>query len=66
MNDEASKTFVIYISEQLKHELSNKLQVSKLFSVMADSASDVGVREVEDVYVCHLIDGGVKLISLCA
>ena len=40
MNDKACKTFVTYISEQL-----NKLQVSKFFSVMADSStSDVGVR----------------------
>ena len=38
MNGKACKTFVTYISEQLKHELSNKLQVSKFFSVMADSA----------------------------
>ena len=57
MNDKACKTFVTYISEQLKHELPNKLQVSKFFSVVAESASDVGVRKVEDVYVCHLIDG---------
>ena len=57
MDDKASKTFVTFISEQLKHGLSNKLQGSKFFSVMADSANDVGVREVEDVYVCHLIDG---------
>ena len=25
--------------------------------MMVDSASDVGVCEVEDGYVCHLIDG---------
>jgi len=24
---------------------------------MADSATDVGVHEVEDVYVCHLVEG---------
>ena len=35
----------------VKNELSSKLQKCRFVSVMADSATDVGVREVEDVYV---------------
>ena len=60
INDKACKTFVTAIAGQLKHELSSKLQSSKFISVMADSACDVGVREVEDVYTCHLVKGEIE------
>ena len=60
INDKACKTFVTAIAGQLKHELSSKLQSSKFISVMADSACDVGVREVEDVYACHLVKGEIE------
>ena len=51
INDKACKNFVLSIATQLKNELSCKLQKCRFVSVMADSATDVGVREVEDVYV---------------
>lgn len=60
INDKACKTSVTAIAGQLKHELSSKLQSSKFISVMADSACDVGVREVEDVYTCHLVKGEIE------
>ena len=60
INDKACKTSVTAIAGQLKHELSSKLQSSKFISVMADSACDVGVREVEDVYACHLVKGEIE------
>ena len=57
INDKACKNFVLSIATQLKNELSCKLQKCRFISVMADSATDVGVHEVEDVYVCHLVEG---------
>jgi len=57
INDKACKNFVLSIATQLKTELSCKLQKCRFLSVMADSATDVGVCEVEDVYVCHLVEG---------
>ena len=60
INDKACKTFVTAIAGQLKHELSRKLQSSKFMSVMADSVWDVGVREVQDVYACHLVKGEME------
>ena len=57
INDKACKNFVLSIATQLKNELSCKLQKCRFVSVMADSATDVGVHEVEDVYVCHLVEG---------
>ena len=60
INDKACKTFVTGIAGQLKHKLSSKLQSLKFMSVMADSACDVRVREVEDVYACHLVKGGME------
>ena len=49
INDKACKNFVLSVATQLKNELSCKLQKCRFISVMADSATDVGVREVEDV-----------------
>lgn len=60
INDKACKTSVTAIAGQLKLELSSKLQSSKFIGVMADSACDVGVREVEDVYTCHLVKGEIE------
>ena len=57
INGKACKNFVLSIAPQFKNELSCKLQKCRFISVMADSATDVGVREVEDVYVCHLVEG---------
>lgn len=34
--------------------------MSKFISVMPDSASDVGVPEVEGVYICHLVEGDIS------
>ena len=56
-NDKACKDFIVAISEQFKNELGEQLQRAQFLGVMADSATDVGVREVEDVYVRYLKDG---------
>ena len=56
-NDKACKDFVLAISQQFKDELGQELQRARFLSVMADSATDVGVREAEDVYVRYLKDG---------
>ena len=45
------------ISEEIKGELGEQIQKARFLSVMTDSATDVGVREVEDVYVRFLKDG---------
>ena len=44
------------IALQLKHELTDSWRKCRFLSIMADSVTDVGVREVEDVYVCHLVE----------
>lgn len=56
-NDKACKDFVVAISQQFKDELGQELQRARFLSVMADSATDVGVWEVENVYVGYLKDG---------
>ena len=56
-NDKACKDFIVAISDQFKNEIGEQLQRAQFLGVMADSATDVGVREVEDVYVCYLKDG---------
>ena len=56
-NDKACKDFIVAISEQFKNELGEQLQRAQFLGVMADSATDVGVREGEDVYVRYLKDG---------
>ena len=56
-NDKAGKDFIVVISDQFKNELGGQLQRAQFLGVMADSATDVGVREVEDVFVRYLKDG---------
>lgn len=56
-NDKACKKFIMAISEEFKGELGEQVQRARFLSVMTDSATDVGVREVEDVYVRFLKDG---------
>ena len=48
--DKACTNFVLSSATQLKNELSCKLHKCRFVSVMADSANDVEVCEVEDVY----------------
>ena len=55
--DKACKKFIMAISEEFKGELGEQIQKARFLSVMTDSATDVGVREVEDVYVRFLKDG---------
>ena len=55
--DKACKNFIMAISEEIKGELGEQIQKARFLSVMTDSATDVGVREVEDVYVRFLKDG---------
>lgn len=57
--DKACKDFIMAISEEIKGELGEQIQKARFLSVMTDCATDVGVCEVEDVYVCFLKDGGV-------
>ena len=56
-NETACKEFIVAISDQFKNEIGEQLQRAQFLGVMADSATDVGVREVEDVYVRYLKDG---------
>ena len=56
--DKACKNFIMAISEEIKGELGEQIQKARFLSVMTDGATDVGVCEVEDVYVCFLKDGG--------
>ena len=56
-NDKACKEFIVAISDQFKNEIGEQLQRAQFLGVMADSATDVGVQEVEDVYVRYLKDG---------
>ena len=56
-NDKACKDFIVSISDQFKNEIGEQLQRAQFLGVMADSATDVGAREVEDVYVHYLKDG---------
>ena len=55
--DKACKNFILAISEEFNGELGEQVQRARFLSVMTDSATDVGVREVEDVYVPFLKDG---------
>ena len=55
-NDKACKDFIVAISDQFKNKLGEQLQRVQFLGVMTDSATDVGVREVEDVYVHYLKD----------
>lgn len=43
----------------VKAQTFKQVQSSKFRSVMADSACDVGVSEV-DVYACHLVRGKIE------
>ena len=56
-NDRACKDFIVAISDQFKNKIGEQLQRAQFLGVMADSATDVGAREVEDVYVHYLKDG---------
>ena len=42
---------------ELRVNLESKYKRACLLSIMMDSATDVGVHEVEDSYVCFLKDG---------
>ena len=50
-NDTACKEFIVAISDQFKNENGEQLQRAQFLGVMADSATDVEVQEVEDVCV---------------
>ena len=56
-NDKACKDFIFAISDQFKNEIGGQLQRAHFLGVMVDGATDVGVREVEVVYVHYLKDG---------
>ena len=50
-NDKACKNFIKAIAEEFVSSLSQTLTSARFISVMADGATDVGTREVLDVYV---------------
>ena len=56
-NDKACKNFIRAIAEQINCDLSQKLTSARFISIMADGATDVGTREVLDVYV-RLLENG--------
>lgn len=56
-NDKACKNFVLTISENVKCDLTDLLTSCRFIGVMADGVTDVGTREVEDVYVRFLENG---------
>ena len=56
-NDKACKNFVLTISENVKCDLTELLTSCRFISIMADGVTDVGTREVEDVYVRFLENG---------
>ena len=55
--DKACKNFVIAISDELKNRFSEEIKRARFLGLMADGATDVGTREVEDVYVRFVKDG---------
>ena len=56
-NDKACKNFITAIVEQFDCDLSRKVTSTRFISVMADGATDIGTREVLDVYVKLLENG---------
>ena len=56
-NDKACRNFVLPISENVKCDLNELLTSCRFIGVMADGATDVGTREVEDVYIRFLENG---------
>ena len=54
--DKACKSFRMAISKLFKSELEEQVQRACFLSIMTDSATDAGVREVEDMYVHFLKD----------
>lgn len=56
-NDKACKNFITAIVEQFDCDLSRKVTSARFISVMADGATDIGTREVLDVYVKLLENG---------
>ena len=55
--DKACKNFVIAISDELKNRFTEEIKRARFLGLMADGATDVGTREVEDVYVRFVKDG---------
>ena len=56
-NDKACKNFITATVEQFDCDLSRKVTSARFISVMADGATDIGTREVLDVYVKLLENG---------
>ena len=56
--DKACKNFVVAITDELKCNISETVKSARFIGVMADGATDVGTRELEDVYV-RVLENGV-------
>ena len=57
LTDKACKNFVISISDELKDRFSENIKLARFLGIMLDGATNVGTREVEDVYVRFVEDG---------
>ena len=64
-NDKACKNFIRAIAEQFNCDLSQTLTSARFISIMADGATDVGTREVLDVYV-RLLENGKAVNTFVA
>ena len=56
--DKSCKNFILTIRDELKSDLCEKIKSASFIRIMADGATDVGTRDVEDVYV-RFLEGGV-------
>ena len=55
--DKSCKNFVVAITDELRCNISETVRSARFIGVMEDGATDVGTREVEDVYVRFLENG---------
>ena len=55
--DKSCKSFVVAFTDELKCNISETVKSARFIGVMADGVTDVGTREVEDVYVRFLENG---------
>ena len=54
--DKACKNFLISISDELKDRFSENIKSARFLGIMLDGGTNVGTREVEDVYARFVED----------
>lgn len=57
LNDKVCKNFVVFIFGEFKDRFFENIKLVWFFGIMLDGVIDVGIREVEDVYVRFVEDG---------